>query len=238
MNSHLCWESKQPYDCFYYVIKGMLRLTIEDEDCILNPDDVLFLSSRDHAWMCSEGDEGISYYYVSFYSYDNFDLNLKTVYRRTDAGDLFREILMAHRSVAPLSRLRLSQLFLKLICLLASHTAESQQMNNTNSRIQAAVEYINLKYDEQITIQQLCHVANYSASHLRRLFVSTYGISPQEYIIRKRIDAAKERLLEYTESSIETVALSLGFSSTSYFCKQFRKHVGITPLTYQKNGKT
>lgn len=237
MNTHLCWESKQPYDCFYYVIKGRLRLTMAGKDHYLGPDDVLLLRSTDHAWLYSESNEGISYYFVSFYCDENIDMNIKTVCHRTGTESLFQEILMARRSADALSRLQLAQLFLKLIWTLASLAEETQQVKNRNYRFRAAVEYVNLKYDEQITIQHLCRIANYSPAHLRRLFVRTFGVSPQAYIMQKRIEAAKEQLLEHTGNGIEAIALSLGFSSASYFCKQFKQHVGMTPMAYQKKRK-
>lgn len=233
-NTRLCWESKQSYDCFYYIIKGTVKLTIEGEDHLLGVDDVFFLSSRDHAWMRSDGDEAISYYFVSFYSNNSFDLKLRTIYRGTDTGSLFQAILMAHRSTVPFSRLQLAQLFLKLVWVLASNTEDGQQARAGSSRLQTVVEYININFDKQITQDQLCRISHYSPAHLRRLFVRAFGVSPQVYIMQKRIEAAKELLQENPGSGVETIALSLGFSSASYFCKQFKQYVGMTPLTYQK----
>ena len=235
--SRLCWESKQPYDCFYCIIKGAVRLTKDGEDYLLGANDVFFLSSRDHAWIRNEGNEAISYYFISFYSNEEIDLNLRTIYRKMDVVGLFEEILAAHRSTAPLSRLQRAQLFLKLVCTFASCTEDGQQPRTLTARFHAAVEYINVNFDKPITLDQLCRIANYSPAHLRRLFVLSFGMSPQVYIMQKRIDAAKTLLTENPAGGIETVAFSLGFSSASYFCKQFKQYVGVTPSAYQKNLK-
>ena len=82
-------------------------------------------------------------------------------------------------------------------------------------------------------MHDLCRMTGYSESHLRRLFVKNFGMSPQNYIVEKRIDMAKEMLLDIPEKTVDEIADLLGISSTSYFCKLFRSKTGMSPMEYK-----
>ncbi len=51
-------------------------------------------------------------------------------------------------------------------------------------RIIKSVQYININYYKKITVSELCKISGYSVSHLRRLFMREYGVSPRQYIVR------------------------------------------------------
>ena len=95
--------------------------------------------------------------------------------------------------------------------------------------------YENINYYKNITMEQLCKITGYSSAHLRRLFTKNFGMSPQSYILDKRIEIAKEMLLDVPEKTVDEIADLLGMSSTSYFCKLFRAKNGISPTQYRKH---
>ncbi len=227
------WESDQAYACFYYVIKGTVSLRLQDEEYALGADDVFFLGSGERAVISNGGDGDLSCYFVSFYCNGQVALDLGTVYRSTGLGSLFKRIMEAHRSGARLCRLNVAQLFLKLVWLLAAQTEKEQETLPGTAKLHAAVEYIHIHYDRKISLMDLCNCSGYSPAHLRRLFVRQFGVSPQEYILRKRMEVAKEALLDIPEKSMEEVAESLGLCSASYFCKLFKQSVGMTPAEFR-----
>lgn len=69
--------------------------------------------------------------------------------------------------------------------------------------------------------------------YFSRLFRQTYGISPRGYIIRERIRAAADLLLE-SKMTVKQLALDFGFHNVSYFCRQFRKIMGQSPAKYRE----
>jgi AraC-like DNA-binding protein len=73
--------------------------------------------------------------------------------------------------------------------------------------------------------------ANYLSDHLR----TNTGTSAQEYIQRKIISEAKIRLLNQQRTSINQVALDLGFDNPPYFTRLFKKRVGQTPTQFLKD---
>ena len=77
-------------------------------------------------------------------------------------------------------------------------------------------------------------MTGYSPAHLRRLFIKVFGTSPINYIIDRKIERAKEMLLEPPEKTIEEITDMLGICSPSYFCRMFKSRVGISPMEYKK----
>jgi AraC family transcriptional regulator len=70
--------------------------------------------------------------------------------------------------------------------------------------------------------------ANLSPYHFARSFKRTMGITPHQYALRRRIERAKEMLLE-TNLPIGDVARRAGFVSPSHFSQQFKRAVGVPP---------
>jgi AraC family transcriptional regulator len=65
-----------------------------------------------------------------------------------------------------------------------------------------------------------------------QLFKRSTGISPYQYVIKCRIDRAKELLLFRQDCSIADVAFQVGFASQSQFTKHFKKWVETTPKKF------
>jgi AraC-like DNA-binding protein len=84
-----------------------------------------------------------------------------------------------------------------------------------------------------VSIKELSHVVHVSPRQLHRKFVDAFGVSPQAFIIKLRIQAACEAL-QREDLQIAEVAMDLGFCDQSSFTQLFQKHVGLTPLKYQK----
>lgn len=104
-----------------------------------------------------------------------------------------------------------------------------------NPAIQSVLEYIEVHYAEEITLENLCEAAGgLSEQYLCRLFKSTVGQRPIEFILRKRIDTARA-YLDKTDLPISDIAVKCGFNNTSYFYRNFKKFTGTSPLTYRQN---
>jgi AraC-like DNA-binding protein len=66
-----------------------------------------------------------------------------------------------------------------------------------------------------------------SPAHLVRCFTQTFGIAPHQYVVARRIDAARRRLLD--GEPIALVAAGVGFYDQAHFTRQFKRHVGTPP---------
>ena len=152
----------------------------------------------------------------------------------TNHFKLFKDINDAYLSKAPLSSFKIAHLLIMLVYSLASDNIYSSEEYQQHSKIHKAARYINVNYYKDIHIDDLCEMTGYSPAHLRRLFIKIFGTSPSNYIIDRKIERAKEMLLEPPTKTIEEITDMLGICSPSYFCRMFKSKVGISPTEYKK----
>ena len=100
-------------------------------------------------------------------------------------------------------------------------------------QIQNCCNYLQLHLAENIPIPALAEKAGYSVSHFTRRFKQEVGMNASEYVMQKRIEAAKDAL-RLTDENIQTLAHRLGFNSQSYFGKQFKHFTGMSPSEYRE----
>ena len=99
-------------------------------------------------------------------------------------------------------------------------------------RIVKAKLFIDDHYADNIDLNNICDQANFSKFHFIRLFKSIYGSTPNNYLIKVRMEKAKI-LLAKGHSVLET-SIMVGFDSPTSFAGMFKKHAGQTPSTFQK----
>ncbi len=103
------------------------------------------------------------------------------------------------------------------------------------SVIAPAIKYIDENFTSgTIDIMHLAKLCNISEPYLRRLFNNAFGMSPSVYIRSKRIAYAKE-LLSSGEYSVTDAAFMSGFNDTSYFSREFKTELGVSPQKYLIN---
>lgn len=101
-------------------------------------------------------------------------------------------------------------------------------------KIGSAINLIYDRYNEELTLDEVCAYCGYSKSNFCKIFKMITGESFHTLLNRHRVDVACLRLKE-TDVSIEEIALSVGFSDTKSFCRVFKKHTGITAGEYKKS---
>ena len=75
--------------------------------------------------------------------------------------------------------------------------------------------------------------AGYSKYHFARAFTATYGESPRSYLMRRRIERAKD-LLRSANLTVTEIAAMVGFASVGSFSSRFRQLVGEPPAVYAR----
>lgn len=102
----------------------------------------------------------------------------------------------------------------------------------TIERLQLVFDYVNQHYDQPITIEDMAKLCNMSYSYFSRFFKKTMQRNFSDYVNLIRITKS-EHLLSTTDNSITDVALSVGFTTTSYFIEQFKYFKKMTPKKYR-----
>lgn len=131
-------------------------------------------------------------------------------------------------------KLSQAETYMHFFTLISILSCEKGGMHGdiTPNDLKLAVGYITEHLSEQMSIKEISDAAHVSVNTLERHFLSSYGMSPHEYIKSKRL-ANAARLLK-KGSSVTDCAYESGFSSSSHFVSEFKKHFGVTPLKYKK----
>ena len=115
--------------------------------------------------------------------------------------------------------------------IIAHHS--NQSALSEVQRIMPALEYINTHYHEPITLDSISKQLLIDRSHFCRLFKKSTNMTFIDYINSMRIYHA-EQLLIKTQISITEISFQVGFSSTAYFIKVFKRYNLCTPSNYRK----
>lgn len=121
--------------------------------------------------------------------------------------------------------------------MVMDFTKRMQEIHTQDSgsfTIRKTTDYICSHLHEKITTALLAEKIGLNRSYLSTLFKKETGMSIQNYILKKRMETAKN-MLASTDFDYADIAFSLGFSSQSYFCQCFKEYYHCTPGDYRKN---
>lgn len=107
--------------------------------------------------------------------------------------------------------------------------AEDAKMQAVAERI---LDYIEIHYTEDISLQDMAEVMNYSEAYFCKLFKQYFNKSFVAYMTDFRIKRAKE-LLENVLINIKDVGTEVGYKDSNYFAKVFKRATGMTPSEYR-----
>jgi AraC-like DNA-binding protein len=99
--------------------------------------------------------------------------------------------------------------------------------------IDISINYIHNNFERDISLGDIAKYVFLSPSYFTRAFKDQTGKSPIRYLLKIRIERAKEMLVD-TGLKISDIALSVGFSNQQRFNEMFKKYAGLTPLQYRK----
>ncbi|WP_238175948.1 helix-turn-helix domain-containing protein [Kribbella albertanoniae] len=102
-----------------------------------------------------------------------------------------------------------------------------------DDRLLRVIELIDQDLKAPLDLPDLARAASLSVSRFAHLFREQLGVTPQQFVERRRIDAAA-RLLELTTRPIASVAAEVGFTDPLYFSTRFRRHTGTSPTAYRR----
>lgn len=99
-------------------------------------------------------------------------------------------------------------------------------------RVKLVLRWMEAHLREPITLGDISREVNLCPRACQKAFQKYLHCSPMEYLQRRRIFSAAQRL-SLTDDPITDIALDCGFSSSSYFSKQFKAQTGSTPKAYR-----
>ena len=120
---------------------------------------------------------------------------------------------------------------------LSAHMPEANERDPYVDRrriaLRSMVGFIQKHFTEKIALKDIAAAGNVSITTCHDIFRKHMKRTPLEYLTGYRLNKAAERL-RGTELSITEIALSCGFSGSSYFAECFRREMGMSPGEYRR----
>lgn len=232
----------RPQFCMGFLINGKARFkdcTVMGNDFELYPGEIVFVpvGTRYIAnWMCDPDITYISMHFLFDYPgifsrNSNFKLQKLTFENPDDIYKLYRDVLENYDSQDFCRLSVLSKFFGLLSDILPK--LETSNEKKCDERITGAVDYIEKHYAEPISVEQLAAASNMSVSRFFPCFKAQLGVTPVDYINHYRINQAIIMLVNNREMTIEQISSTVGFESSAYFRKVFKKITGKMPKNYR-----
>jgi AraC-like DNA-binding protein len=114
-----------------------------------------------------------------------------------------------------------------LLCLLDRIDCQAKEAEN--ERLNKVLQYIEAKLTENPSVSELAREMNLSESRFKNLFKELTGFTPGDYIQRKKIEIAQQKITADPGLNFTELAYELNFSSPQYFCTVFKKYTGESP---------
>ncbi|MEL6750629.1 MAG: GlxA family transcriptional regulator [Pseudomonadota bacterium] len=108
-----------------------------------------------------------------------------------------------------------------------------RDLTGKSEALRQAVELMNDNLEEPLRVADLARRVHLSMRHLERLFLRHLSMTPGRYYMRLRLERARE-LLRHSPAPILDIAVSVGFTSHSYFAQTYRAHFGRSPSSERR----
>ena len=115
-----------------------------------------------------------------------------------------------------------------------SHRFQNYEDGLSKQKLRQAVEYIQTHLGENLSLTDIANELGISQYYFCHLFKRSTGMSPHQFLIRQRIDQAKQ-LLRQPERTITSIAMECGFANQSHFARYFRQYTGLNPNQFRRS---
>jgi DNA-binding GntR family transcriptional regulator/AraC-like DNA-binding protein len=101
------------------------------------------------------------------------------------------------------------------------------------ARLRRVTEFVRAKIEDELSLDEMAESVGLSTAHFSRMFRKSTGESPHEFVLRNRVERAKE-MLRTAEACVLDVALACGFKTLQHFARVFRRMCGASPTEFRQ----
>ena len=244
-----------------YMEKGQVVFEIEGEPVSIGPNDIIIIKPNQRHKFSVESDRGCAFIVLSFrfegklgegYSQVSLEDFLNFVRGRESGAFISLKVTQKNEIITLLNRIIkersdgepgsefLNHLLILELFVLISRALKMEWEDSIKKKspklkelIDASVKFIHHNFERDISLKDISNFVFLSSSYFTRAFREEMGIAPISYLLKVRIERAKEMLAE-TDDKVSDIALGVGFSNQQRFNVIFKKLAGMTPLQYRK----
>ncbi|MEM1252694.1 MAG: AraC family transcriptional regulator [Cyanobacteria bacterium P01_H01_bin.21] len=158
------------------------------------------------------------------------------IFQESSLQPIFYELF--HSLTASDSWLKQQSLLLDLLSMLfqlnAENSVSARPAKPESKAIARVRRYLQDRYTENISLDELSQLVNLSPYYLIRCFRQQVGCAPHQYQSHWQLAQAKRALAQDSGQSLAEIATTHGFYDQSHFNRAFKKTYGVTPGHYQK----
>lgn len=234
-----------------YIHSGELEITDNGRKTILHPGDCAFMRRDNRMWLQKRVKEGQPYRSVVMkFSRDYLKEFFHTLNRRDIPADARREKRCLVKF--PANRLDVRSLFESLVPYFdaeATPDAEILKMKmaegmfailKTDENLYASlfdfvepwkidiVDFMEKNYMNDLTMEEMAYYTGRSLATFKRDFKKISSLTPQKWLIRRRLEAARE-LIRKGGRKVSEICFDVGFKNLSHFSKLYKETYGMAP---------
>ena len=102
-----------------------------------------------------------------------------------------------------------------------------------SARLRRIKEFVYAKMEDEVTLCEMAQSVELSTAHFARMFRKSTGETPHQFVMRHRIERAKE-MLRTSDARVLDVAVACGFKTQGHFARVFRRMCGVGPTEYRQ----
>src|SRR4029077_13786341 len=114
------------------------------------------------------------------------------------------------------------------------HPAQMYKGGLGSARLRRIKELVHAKMEDDLSLDELAQSVGLSTAHFARMFRKSTGETPHQFVLRQRLERAKE-MLRAPDARVLAVAVACGFKTQQHFAQVFRDSFGTSPTGYRQD---
>lgn len=231
-----------------YVCEGQCVVTLDGAVHIAYPGDcILYRPGETQDYLLSKRARPCTYWIhfngiiceKMFESLGLQHIHLIKAEQNREIEHLISRVCQYYNLEIPNRELICSGLMQSVLALLSNeaHRKTYHAEGKGKEKISELISRIKMVPNLNITVSECADFCNMSKAHFARVFKQVTGMPPVQFMLRIRIDRAKE-LLDFTDQTVADIAEACGFSDQNYFARTYKKFIGMSPTQYRRIGKS
>lgn len=241
---HSFGPAVRPNYILHYIVDGKGKFLVNGEEYNLRNGQGFLIEPEVQTFYQADEEVPWTYLWIGFGGKKAEDylrdlgLNKKQLIFQCGCGEELKQIvysMLKHRKYTAANEYFLEGLLYTFFGTLKENMeiAGNAGEKDGNLYVRKAVEFIQNNYADPVRVKDIADYVGVNRSYLYTLFQDNLQLSPKEYLTNFRLTRAAE-LLQLTDLSVETVAMSCGYQDALGFSKIFKAKMGITPSAYRK----